>query len=87
MVVRLIIANFKPLTFFVLCFSFSDVASICIFVILYDLCLLPAQFHYAVINIQYLESHVQLALEIYQWCGEPCFAGWASAANSQAVKP
>jgi hypothetical protein len=32
--------------------------------ILYDVCLLPAQFHYVIINILYLESQVQLA----DWC-------------------
>jgi hypothetical protein len=41
-------------------FAFSDVAKICIFMILYDLCLLPAQFRYVIINIRYLENHVQL---------------------------
>jgi hypothetical protein len=57
----------------------------CIFVILYDLCLLPTQFRYVIINIRYLESHVQLVdrcatrgqictLEINQWCGKPSFA-------------
>jgi hypothetical protein len=29
--------------------------------ILYDLCLLPAQFRYLIMNIRYWESHVQLA--------------------------
>jgi hypothetical protein len=29
--------------------------------ILYDLCLLPAQYHYVIINIRFLEGHVQLA--------------------------
>jgi hypothetical protein len=31
-----------------------------IFIILYDDFLLPAQFHYVIKNMQYLESHVQL---------------------------
>jgi hypothetical protein len=44
--------------------------NICIFIILYDLCLLPAQLHYDIINMWYLESHenhVQLMDECALW--------------------
>jgi hypothetical protein len=93
MVSRLTTAMLKPVIFFVLGFAFSGVANIWIFVILYDLCVLPAQFLYVIINIRYFESHVQLA--------DPCatfnfsnYAGtlfckrcnstrWVSASNSQ----
>jgi hypothetical protein len=53
--------KFKPLMFSVSGFSYSEVAKISIFVILYDLCSLLSQFSYVIINIRYLESHVQLA--------------------------
>jgi hypothetical protein len=67
MVVRLIAAELKPLIFSVLGFTFSDVMNICIFVILYNLCLLPAQFCYVIINIRYLEGHVQLMDRCALW--------------------
>jgi hypothetical protein len=61
MVVCLTDAKINPFIFSVSGFPFSDVANICIFMILYDLCLLPAHFRYVIINIRHLESHVQLA--------------------------
>jgi hypothetical protein len=72
--VRFTATKFKPLIFSVSGFSRSDVANICVFVILYGLCLLPAQFRYVIINTWYLEIHVQLAdrcvpRKLYQWCG------------------
>jgi hypothetical protein len=92
-VVCLTAAKFKPLVVSMPGFAFSDVANICIFMILYDLCLLPAQFRCLIINIQYLRSHVQLA----DWCASvnlPVvrrtlfskrghFKMWVSASNSQ----
>jgi hypothetical protein len=60
-VLRLTTAKIKPLVFSVIGFTFSDVANICIFLILYDLCLLPAQFRYLNVYIRYLESHVHLS--------------------------
>jgi hypothetical protein len=59
-VVSLTAAKFKSLIFSMSGFSCYDVANICIFVLLYDLCLFPAQSHYVIINTWYLESHVQL---------------------------
>lgn len=41
-------------------FTFSEIANIWIFIILYDLCLLRAQFCNIIINIQDLESQEQL---------------------------
>jgi hypothetical protein len=76
-VVRLTAAKLKPLIFSVSGFTFSYIANHCIFMILCDLCLLPAKFCYVIINIRHLENHVQRApmctLEIYQWWGEPYF--------------
>jgi hypothetical protein len=60
-VVRLTAAKLKPLIISVLGFAFSDVANMCISMILYGLWLLPAQFRYIIINTLYLESYVQLA--------------------------
>jgi hypothetical protein len=60
-------AKLKPLTFSMSGFTFSNDENICIFMILYDLCLLPAQFHYVIINTRYLESHVQLADRCAPW--------------------
>jgi hypothetical protein len=53
-------AKFKPITLSVPGSSFLDVANIYIFVIMHDLCLLPAQTRYVTINSRYLESRVQL---------------------------
>jgi hypothetical protein len=41
-VVRLIATKFKPLVFSVPVFALSNISNICIFMILYDFCLLPA---------------------------------------------
>jgi hypothetical protein len=65
--VRLTATKLKPLIFSVSGFIFSDVMNVCIFTILYDHCLLHAQFCYVIINIQYLESHVQLADQCALW--------------------
>jgi hypothetical protein len=60
-------AKFRPPIFSVLGFAFSNVTNVCIFMILYDLCLLPAQFHYVTVNIRYLKSHVQLTDQCAPW--------------------
>jgi hypothetical protein len=49
MVVCLTTAKFKPLIFTVSGFALSNVAKLCIFVTLYDFCLLPAYFCYIII--------------------------------------
>jgi hypothetical protein len=48
-------------------FSFSGVRNIYIFMILYDLCSLPAQFPPVILNIRYMENHVQLAKRCAPW--------------------
>jgi hypothetical protein len=47
-VIRLTAAKLKPLIFSVSGFTFSNDSNICIFMILYGLCLLPAQYHYVI---------------------------------------
>jgi hypothetical protein len=56
-----------PLIFSVSGFASSDVPNIRIFIILYDLCLLPTQFRYVLINLWNLERDVAL---------EDCCAPW-----------
>jgi hypothetical protein len=41
-------------------FTFSYATNMLILVILYDLCLLPAQFCYIIVYIQKVETHVQI---------------------------
>jgi hypothetical protein len=57
----------KPHILSVSGFAFSNVAKICIFIISCDLYLLPAPFSYEIINIRYLESHVQLRNRCEPW--------------------
>jgi hypothetical protein len=71
-VVCLTAAKFKPLIFPASGFALSNGAIICIFMILYDFCLLPAQFCYIIVYIQPM-----CTLENFQWRGELCFAGAA----------
>jgi hypothetical protein len=57
--------------------------------ILYDLCLLPAQFCYTIVYIWKVESCVQITdqrapLENIQQCGEPYFAGTEILHHSQS---
>jgi hypothetical protein len=51
----------KPLIFPAPGFALCNVANIHIFMILYDLCLLSAQFCYIIIYVRKFESHVQIA--------------------------
>jgi hypothetical protein len=64
---HLVTAKLKHLIFSVSGFTLSEIANIYIFMILYGLCLLPAQFWYAIINIQYLESRVHLTDRCAPW--------------------
>jgi hypothetical protein len=48
----------------VLGFALSYIANICVNVILYDFCLLPAQFSDEIINVRNFGSHMQFA----DWC-------------------
>jgi hypothetical protein len=78
----LIATKFQLLLFFMPSFFFSYVTNVCIFVILYDLSVLPAQFCYAVINIWHMERYIILA--------DPCtsrkFTSSAENLVSQALK-
>jgi hypothetical protein len=63
---------------------FPKSQTFCLFILLYDLRLLPAQFRYAIINIRVLGKPCATrgpvcTLEIYQWSGEPYFASSAGA--------
>jgi hypothetical protein len=53
-------AKFKPLIFSMSGFVLSYPANMFILMILHDFCLLPAQFYYAVVYIQRVESRVQI---------------------------
>jgi hypothetical protein len=66
-VVCLPAAKFKPLIFRVSGFALSNVANICIFMILFDFCLLPASFCYLIIYIWKFESHMQVANRCAPW--------------------
>jgi hypothetical protein len=57
-VLSLTTAKFKPLKFFTSAFAFSYTANMFILIILYDFCLLPAQFYYIIVYIQKVESGV-----------------------------
>jgi hypothetical protein len=85
-VVSLTAAKFKLLIFSVSGFPLSYAANRVILMILYDLCLFPAQFCYIIAYLRKVESRVQIAdrcapWKMFQWCGESYFTG---AANSQA---
>jgi hypothetical protein len=51
-VVGLTAAKFKPLKLSMLGFALSNVANIWIIMILYDFCLLPAQFSDEIVNVR-----------------------------------
>jgi hypothetical protein len=66
-VVCLTAAKFKPLIFPLSGFALSNIANICIFMILYDFCLFPALFCYIIVYIWKFESHVQIANRCAPW--------------------
>jgi hypothetical protein len=86
-------AKFKPPKFSVSVFVLSYAANMVILMILYDLCLLSAQFCYIIIYIRKVESRVQIAdrcapRKISSGAGNLVlrrfnFKRWVSAANSQ----
>jgi hypothetical protein len=80
-VVSLTTAKFKPLIFSMSGFALSYTVNMFSLLILYDFCLLPAQFHYIIVYIWKVEScanhRLVCTLENLQWCGKPCFAGAA----------
>jgi hypothetical protein len=61
-VVSLTTAKFKPLIFSMSGFTLSNTTNMFVLMILYDFCLLPAQFCYIIIHIWKVESRVQIAL-------------------------
>jgi hypothetical protein len=63
-VVSLTAAKFKPLIFSVSGLALSYAANMFVLMILYDFCLLSAQFHYIMIYIQKVES----CMQIVDWC-------------------
>jgi hypothetical protein len=94
MIVCLTTAKHECLKFSLSGFTFSHVAYICSFMILYDLCLLPAQFRYVIINIQYLEIQCNSRTGVRLWnlsmmcrtlfCKHHSFKRCICAANCQA---
>jgi hypothetical protein len=66
-VVHMNAAKFKPLIFSVSGFTLSNVANIFIFMILDDICLLPAWFCYVIINVQNLENLVHIVNWYVPW--------------------
>jgi hypothetical protein len=60
-------AKFKSLIFPMSGFALFYVANIIILMILYDFCLLPAQFCYTIVYIRKVESRVQIADPCAPW--------------------
>jgi hypothetical protein len=80
--VSLTTAKFKPLIFSGSGFALSYAANMVILMILYDLCLLSAQFFYITEYIwkvwkPYANGGQVCTLENFKWCGESCFEGAA----------
>jgi hypothetical protein len=48
-------------------FALSYAKNMFIFTILYDFCLLPAQFYYITVYIRNVESHVQIVVRCAPW--------------------
>jgi hypothetical protein len=67
MVVGLTATKFKPLIFSVSGFALSYAVNMFVLMILYDLCLLPAQFSYIIVYIWKVESRVQIADQCAHW--------------------
>jgi hypothetical protein len=95
-VVSLTTAKFKPLIIYISSFALSYTTNILILIILYDFCLLPAQFCYIIVYIRKVESRVQIVDLCAPWIisdgGENLvfrrcsFKKQVSAANSQTVQ-
>jgi hypothetical protein len=81
MAVSMTTAKFKPLTFYMSGFAFSYTTNMFILIILYDFCLLPAQFCYNRILTEGCKPCANrrpvCILEYFQWCGKPYFVGAA----------
>jgi hypothetical protein len=66
-VVSLNTVNFKPLMFSMSGFTLFYTADMFILMILYDFCLLPAQFYYIIIYIRKIGSRVEIADRCAPW--------------------
>jgi hypothetical protein len=66
-VVSVTTAKFKPRIFSVPGFALSYTTNMFILMILYDFCLLPAQFCYLIVYIRTVESRVQIADLCVPW--------------------
>jgi hypothetical protein len=60
-VVRLTTPKFKPLIFFISGFALTYAPNMFMLTILYDFCLLPAQFCFMIVYIWKVENRVQIA--------------------------
>jgi hypothetical protein len=67
MIISLTTAMFKPHTLYMSGFALCYTANVFILVILYDFCLLPAQFYYIIVYIQKVESRVQIVDRCAHW--------------------
>jgi hypothetical protein len=67
MVISLTAAKFKPCIFSMSGFTLSCASNMFILMILYDFCLLPAQFYYMIVYVRKVESHVQIADRCAPW--------------------
>jgi hypothetical protein len=65
--VSLTAAKFKPFIFSVSGFALSYAANIFVLMILYDLCLLPAEFVYIIVYILKVESREQIVARGAPW--------------------
>jgi hypothetical protein len=93
-VVRLTTAKFKPTVFSMSGFPLSYSVNMLTSMILYDFCLLPAQFYYIIVYIWKVESRVQIADQCAPWkisklrralfCMHCNFKVLGSATNTQA---
>jgi hypothetical protein len=63
----LITAKFKPLMFSMSGFTLFYNPTMFILMILYDFCLLPAQFCYVILYIEWIESCVQIVDRYVLW--------------------
>jgi hypothetical protein len=75
-VVHVTAAKFQPLILSTSCIALPNVTNILIFMILNDLCLLPAYCRYVIIHERNLENHIQIAdryalLNISNGAGNP----------------
>jgi hypothetical protein len=81
-VVRLTAAKFKPLMFSMSDFALPNMADICIFMILCNLCLLPASFYNIIVDVRNIESLMQFS----DWCAPRKVANGAENLVAQVLQ-